>query len=141
MYPSRYPAPYWYNYYYFYKFPTYYHCDECDEYDEDDRHRDDEIDEQIHSDKRQIPQGTGYTPGAPTQYPFGNLGHYGYSGETQQGVPGQMPQAVQPAEEIFKVIERGDSEIMRTLSLYNVPYETARQIIVRVIEMSLRYCR
>jgi hypothetical protein len=144
MFPFWYPAPYWYNYYYyFYKYPTYYRNEEYDENEEHDYYSDDAANESIYHENRQMqtPAGTGYTPGAPTQYPLGNLGHYGYTGGTQPGGPGQTLQTAQSPDEIFRTLEQSDPEIMKTMAAYSIPYETARRMIVRVIEASLRYCR
>lgn len=140
MYPY-WNMPYWYNYYYFYKYPSLMRCD-----DEDDKCEDKHTHDYRNEADRQMPQvPQGYTPGAPTQFPIGNFGHYG---ATEGMPPGGMPQTQQPSQTqqptsssdgIMNNIMQNEPDIMKSLTSYGVPYQSALQLMSRIIQATLRY--
>lgn len=158
MYPFWYPQPYWCNYY-FYKYPYRYPSsfnDLDDSYDEEhdkpEKNGDDEDGtfEQYRSvDKQdaeiypvQDIQAEGeYVPSPPTQFPIGSLGYYGSIGEIIAENHSQTQQHVVSVEEIMSILDRSQPEILRTMALYRIPYKTAVDILRKIVETTLRYCR
>lgn len=151
MYPYWYQAPYWYNYYYyyFYKYPLPLRDDvdySEDEYKEDDYQRDEMMRKYRSPDGQdelpeEMPIEGEYVPSPPTQYPIGSLGYYGSLGEFTPGGPFGTQQAVLSADAVLAQLEENNPEILTAMTSFNIPYNTARDILRRIVEATLSYCR